>query len=80
MTSENNDLKYLLGNLRKKKNKLRLLLLSKLSNGQSVPVILWKEHENAIAELRSVRQAVGKKIPLNWDHNLLKINNPNSDK
>ena len=68
MTSENNDSKYLLGNL------------SNLSNEQSVPVILWKEHENAIAELRSVRQAVGKKIPLNWDHNLLKINNPNSDK
>ena len=40
-----------------------------LSNEQSVPVILWKEHENAIAELCSARQAVGK-IPLNWDHNL----------
>ena len=67
MTSENNDSKYLLGNL------------SNLSNKQSVPVILWKEHENAIAELRSVRQAVGK-IALNWDHNLFIIRNHNNDK
>ena len=67
MTSENNDSKYLLGNL------------SNLSNEQSVPVILWKEHENAIAELRSVRQAVGK-IALNWDHNLFTISNHNNDK
>ena len=67
MTNENNDSKYLLGNL------------SNLSNEQSVPVILWKEHENAIAELRSVRQAVGK-IALNWDHNLFIISNHNNDK
>ena len=79
MTSEVDDSKYLLGNLRKKNNKLRLLLLSNLSNEQSVPVILWKEHENAIAELRSVRQAVGK-IALNWDHNLFIISNHNNDK
>ena len=38
----------------------RLLLLVNLSNEQSVPVILWKEHENTIAELQSMSQAMGK--------------------
>ena len=80
MTSEVDDSKYLLGNLRKKQtNKSRLLLLSNLSNEQSVPVILWKEHENAIAELRNARQAMGK-IPLNWDHNSFIISNHDNDK
>ena len=63
----------------KQTNKSRLLLLSNLSNEQSVAVIFWKEHENPIAELRSVRQAA-EKIPLNWDHNLFIISNHNNDK